>query len=1684
MRKIFTAFMMMLCAVCMASAANYLTFTAEEDSSSFGIVNNGYNNPDVQYSLDGGETWTALAAGDTITLAHKGDKALLRGDNPEGFSKGHGVYSSFTMTGKIAASGSVMSLNDGVGISTEVPGNFCFYKLFQGCTSLTQAPELPATILKDYCYADMFSGCTSLTEVPELPATALIDNCYNSMFKNCTGLTRAYLLFVDMNLNVRLRCLSEMFSGCTNLSEISVVFDEWIGYTQYWVYNVAPTGTFYCPKALPLEYGVDRIPEGWTVKYIDDTVAAETNYLTFTAEEDGSSFGIVNNGGNNPDVQYSLDGGKTWTALSGGEMVTLTHKGDKALLRGDNPEGFSKDWRQYSAFKMTGKVAASGSVMSLIDGLGLSTEILWEKCFVDLFENCTSLTQAPELPATVLSTYCYDGMFSGCTSLTQAPELPATTLAEGCYGGMFYHCTSLTQAPELPATTLAEGCYYEMFSGCTNLSEIKVSFDDWNDGDYTLEWVLAVAPTGTFICPKDLPLVYRPEGIPEGWTVKYIDDTVAAEPNYLTFTAEEDSSTFGIVNINNNNPDVQYSLDGGKTWTALAEGDTVVLAHKGDKALLKGNNPEGFSFSKWDNSSFRMTGKVAASGSVMSLIDGVGISTEVPGNFCFYKLFEGCTSLTQAPELPATILADNCYWGMFYHCTSLTQAPELPATTLAEGCYYEMFSGCTSLSEIKVPFDDWNRGHYTAEWVIDVAPTGTFICPKTLALEYGWESIPEGWTVKYIEDMTNYLTFTAEEDGSSFGIVSNEGNNPDVQYSLDGGKTWTTLAVKDAITLAHKGDKALLRGGNSRIFSKGLSQYSSFTMTGKVAASGSVMSLIDRTGLSTEIPGNYCFYSLFAGCTGLTQAPELPATTLTEDCYRKMFSGCTGLTQAPELPATTLAGYCYLSMFSGCTGLTQAPELPATTLAEACYVAMFSDCTNLTQAPELPSTTLAQRCYESMFSGCTSLTLAPELPATNLAFGCYSHMFLGCTSLAQTPKLPATTLVASCYQSMFSDCVSLTSADLSFEQYVGERSCCNDMFRGCTNLSEIKVSFEEWGYGDLENPRWVENVALTGTFICPKDLPIEYGVSRIPAGWTVKNIIDGDTVDVPINYNYLTFTAEEDGSSFGIVNYYDNNPYVQYSLDGGETWTALTEGDSVVLAHKGDKALLRGVNPQGISRDGQYSTFKMTGKVAASGSVMSLIDGMGKTLVVPAGDCFYSLFKGCTSLTQAPELPATTLAERCYNGMFSGCTSLTEAPELPAMTLANSCYFSMFYDCSSLTQAPELLATTLTESCYRAMFYGCTSLTQAPELPATTLAEYCYYDMFYGCTSLTQAPELPATTLADDCYNSMFRCCTSLTQAPELPATTLDRGCYAGMFQDCTSLTQAPELPATSLSNYCYNSMFRGCTSLTQAPELTATTLASCCYEFMFSGCTSLTQAPELPATSLSNYCYVAMFNGCTSLTQAPELPATTLAGGCYNSMFLDCTSLTEAPELPATTLADMCYRSMFEGCTSLTQAPELPAPELIAHSNAEIACYREMFSGCTNLSEISVAFVEWGTSIFPSDENTYRWVKDVAPTGTFICPKALALEYGVNRIPEGWTVKYAEEGSGVSSALAEGVTVWTDDLTIFVRGAEGEVSLYDVSGRIVATSNSKDEERALSVPAKGVYVVRTNNGTSDVLVR
>ena len=448
---------------------------------------------------------------------------------------------------------------------------------------------------------------------------------------------------------------------------------------------------------------------------------------------------------------------------------------------------------------------------------------------------------------------------------------------------------------------------------------------------------------------------------------------------------------------------------------------------------------------------------------------------------------------------------------------------------------------------------------------------------------------------------------------------------------------------------------------------------------------------------------------------------------------------------------------------------------------------------------------------------------------------------------------------------------------------------------------------------------------------------------------------------------YVTFTAE--ASQTLTMSKAVNT--LQFSLNG-EDWKPLNT-NSVTFGGEYGALRLRGKSSVGtVNSSGGYSQilFGNDTPVACSGDIRTLVDYEDYENADTSNARFSSLFYRCTSLTSAPELPATTLAYRCYASMFKGCISLTSAPELPATTLAENCYESMFKDCTGLSAAPKLPATALVKYCYDSMFRNCTKLTTAPELPATSLAEKCYFYMFYGCTSLTAAPKLSATTLAEMCYYSMFERCISLTAAPKLSATTLARGCYEYMFGGCTSLTIAPKLPATTLAEYCYDSMFRGCTSLTTAPELPATTLAENCYSNMFYGCTSLTTALKLPATTLAGYCYEYMFYGCTSLTTAPELPATTLAESCYYDMFYGCTSLTTAPKLSATTLARGCYEYMFGGCTSLNKVTML------------------------------------ATDITATDA-LHHWLDGVSSTGTFIKAAEMNdLPKGSDGIPEGWTVK------------------------------------------------------------------------------
>ena len=210
------------------------------------------------------------------------------------------------------------------------------------------------------------------------------------------------------------------------------------------------------------EWGEDKIDGGKAEFTIP--------YVTFTAEKPQTFKMTEYEGYKISGLEYSVNNGD-WTTLEAGTGVTFGGTNGDLRLRGTNLKGTSVPG-QYSTITFTNSnvpVACTGDIRTLLDWDNYTTVNTENARFYYLFNNCSVLTSAPELPATSLAYNCYHCMFSGCTNLKSAPKLPAPTLTTGCYTGMFSMCTNLKTAPELPAENLALQCYDSMFSGCKNL---------------------------------------------------------------------------------------------------------------------------------------------------------------------------------------------------------------------------------------------------------------------------------------------------------------------------------------------------------------------------------------------------------------------------------------------------------------------------------------------------------------------------------------------------------------------------------------------------------------------------------------------------------------------------------------------------------------------------------------------------------------------------------------------------------------------------------------------------------------------------------------------------------------------------------------------------------------------------------------------------------------------------------------------------------------------------------------------------------------------------------------------------------------------------------------------------------------------------------------------------------------
>ena len=461
------------------------------------------------------------------------------------------------------------------------------------------------------------------------------------------------------------------------------------------------------------------------ISYEQEGSSTPSDYLTFNIIDGGTiswqRYGQIGPYYPAKTIQYSKNDDE-WisiTSNNGSSAPTITvEAGDNVRFRGDNNSySFVGAWDSFQSSGAT--FSLDGNIMSLVDSTGFSTAntletgytfrglfynctgltsasrlllpatSLTESCYENMFNGCTSLTQAPALPATALTNSCYSGMFSGCTSLTGVSSnyLPATTLGGACYANMFYGCTSFTAPPALPATTLAVSCYNSMFNGCTSLT---------------------VMPT----LPATTMAVSCYAGMFSNCT-----SLTGVSSNYLPATTLADGCYSSMF----------WNCTG---LTSAPELPATVMVSDPDYVKATGCYNGMF-------------------GGCTSLRIPPALPATTLAYFCYASMFMSCTSLIAAPALPATTLAESCYEGMFWGCTGLTSAPVLRATTLVDACYSDMFWNCKKLNYIKCFATDISASNCTNSWVGEVASSGTFVKDRNMT---GWtrglNGIPSGWTVQ------------------------------------------------------------------------------------------------------------------------------------------------------------------------------------------------------------------------------------------------------------------------------------------------------------------------------------------------------------------------------------------------------------------------------------------------------------------------------------------------------------------------------------------------------------------------------------------------------------------------------------------------------------------------------------------------------------------------------------------------------------------------------------------------------------------------------------------------------------------------------------------------------------------------------------------------------------------------
>lgn len=290
------------------------------------------------------------------------------------------------------------------------------------------------------------------------------------------------------------------------------------------------------------------------------------------------------------------------------------------------------------------------------------------------------------------------------------------------------------------------------------------------------------------------------------------------------------------------------------------------------------------------------------------------------------------------------------------------------------------------------------------------------------------------------------------------------------------------------------------------------SDYITFKFEGDVSISGKASGLL---GGSTEC-APYCFYKLFAGCHMSLSTSFLSSMTTTADhCYAHMFDGATGFSGGESgtinLPALDVATYAYSYMFANSDVQRVSMPHQQGTLHQYACSHMF-DSSNRTScvitAPVIEDYACEYICYN-----CKNLNYGGVYNSiTSIGTYAFQYAFANSTSSSGSSYPTSATVSLSPYAFYYAYANSSEGA-ARINVTSAPTGCFEGTWSGCSKLTDVYCYLLDYGNATTN---WLAGVAETGKFrrygngeydpetYVEKMLPVKWGDSYIPDGWTVE----------------------------------------------------------------------------------------------------------------------------------------------------------------------------------------------------------------------------------------------------------------------------------------------------------------------------------------------------------------------------------------------------------------------------------------------------------------------------------------------------------------------------------------------------------------------------------------------------